>query len=430
MNKEILRLAVPNILSNISVPLLSSVDTILMGSLSGLHIGAVGLGAMIFNFVYWNFGFLRMGTTGITAQAYGSGNRSDIIHTLGRAFLIAGILSLLILLLQVPFESASLTLMNVAPEQVDLVRTYFYIRIWGAPAALGMYAMLGWFFGMQNAVYPLLLTILINGINILVSWYLVAYQGMEIAGVAYGTVIAQYCGLAGAFALFLYKYGDYLQDFKQAALTRTEELGKFLRINRDIFLRTVALTLTFTFFYSQSSEEGALILAANTILMQFFNWMSYGVDGFAFAAESLVGKYAGRRNESDTQRAIRLSFGWGMAFALLYTLFFFFFGNALLRLFTDQTDVIATATPYLWWIIFIPLVSVPSFIWDGVFIGLTASAAMRNSMIIATAGFFVAFFLLEPGYANHGLWAAMYVYVILRGAVQWAMFQQKGTALT
>ncbi len=429
MNKEILRLAFPNIISNISVPLISSVDTILMGSLSGMHIGAVGIGAMIFNFVYWNFGFLRMGTTGITAQAYGQENNASIINSLGRALLIAGILAVLILLLQNPLEQIALVAMNVSAEQAELVKTYFYIRIWGAPAALGMYAMLGWFFGMQNSIYPLILTILINVINIILSWYLVAYQGLEAAGVAYGTVVAQYAGLFAAFGLFLYKYAYLLSDFKREALLKSDELKKFLRINGDIFIRTIALTLTFSFFYSQSSENGELILAANTILMQFFNWMSYGVDGFGFAAESLVGKYKGKSDLQGTRRAVNYSYAWGMGFALIYAIGFFVFGRQLLSLFTDQQDVIQTAIPYLLWIIGLPIIATPSFIWDGVFIGLTASASMRNSMILATVGFFAAFYWLEPIYGNHGLWAAMYIYMLLRGLVQQIMYSRKGIEL-
>lgn len=429
MNKEILRLALPNIVSNISVPLLSSVDTILMGSLSGLHIGAVGIGSMIFNFVYWNFGFLRMGTTGITAQAYGQEDNSSIVNTLGRALLIAVILAILILVLQKPFEQLALVAMNVSEEQAELVKTYFYIRIWGAPAALGMYAMLGWFFGMQNSIYPLILTILINIVNIILSWYLVAYQDMEAAGVAYGTIAAQYIGLFAAISLFMYRYKYLLADFKKELLLKSEELKKFLRINRDIFLRTVALTLTFSFFYSQSSDNGELILAANTILMQFFNWMAYGVDGFAFAAESLVGKYKGKSDLKGTSRAVNYSYIWGMGFAIIYALGFFIFGRQLLSLFTDQNDVIQTSIPYLLWIVGIPIIATPSFIWDGIFVGLTASAAMRNSMILATLGFFAAFYWLEPLYGNHGLWAALYIYMLLRGLVQQIMYSRKGINL-
>jgi len=202
-----------------------------------------------------------------------------------------------------------------------------------------------------------------------------------------------------------------------------------LRINRDIFLRTVALTLTFSFFYSQSSENGELILAANTILMQFFNWMAYGVDGFGFAAESLVGKYKGKGDLKGTRQAVNYSYVWGMGFALIYAIGFFVFGKQLLHLFTDQNDVIQAAIPYLLWIVGIPIIATPSFIWDGVFVGLTASASMRNSMVLATLGFFAAFYWLEPLYGNHGLWAAMYIYMLLRGLVQQIMYSRKGIEL-
>lgn len=429
MNKEILRLAIPNILSNISVPLLSSVDTILMGSLSDLHIGAVGIGSMIFNFIYWNFSFLRMGTTGITAQAYGEENAANIINTLGRALLVAIIIAALILLCQYPFQQFAFWAMNVSLEQSELVKSYFYIRIWGAPAALGLYAMLGWFFGMQNAYYPLILTILINVINIIVSWYLVQHLGLETKGVAIGTVIAQYTGLLAAFILFSIKYKHLFQAYKKPALLKINELKKFLSINRDIFLRTVALTLTFSYFYSQSSENGTLLLAANTILMHFFNWMAYGVDGFAFAAESLIGKYKGKKDKEGTHKALRYSFIWGMGFAVLFSAIFYFFGNDLLRIFTDKNDVIRAALPYLFWVILIPITATPSFIWDGIFVGLTASKAMRNSMLIATAIFFVASFFLIPLYANHGLWLALHIYMVTRGIIQQIQFSRAGLEL-
>ncbi|MCB0682028.1 MAG: MATE family efflux transporter, partial [Saprospiraceae bacterium] len=274
MNREILRLAIPNIISNISVPLLSTVDTALMGRLSELHIGAVGIGAMIFNFIYWNFGFLRMGTTGITAQAFGKADVPAQVHTLGRAALVVFTLAALLLLLQIPIGYASFQLMNVNPSQYALVEEYFFIRIWAAPASLGLYAMIGWFFGMQNAIYPLILTVFINLINIGLSYFFVYHLGWEVRGVALGTVIAQYAGLTLALLLFFGKYRSLLQAFRREALIKWGEFRRFLLINRDIFLRTLSLTFAFAFFYSQSSAEGAMILAVNTILMQFLNWMS------------------------------------------------------------------------------------------------------------------------------------------------------------
>lgn len=428
MNKEILRLAIPNILSNISIPLLSTVDTALMGRFSEAHIGAVGVGAMIFNFVYWNFGFLRMGTTGLTAQAYGQNNTLDIANNLVRAVLVALILAGMIMILQVPFGKASIYLMNATGEQRFLLEEYFYIRIWAAPATLALFAFFGWFFGMQNAVFPLILTIIINVVNIVLSYIFVWQLNMGVAGVAWGTVVAQYVGLLGAVFLFLKKYTTYLQYFKKESILKLNELKRFLIINRDIFIRTVCLTFAFGFFYSQSSTEGELMLAVNVILMQFVNWMSYAVDGFAFASESLVGKYVGANNESKTRKAIRLSFIWGMIMALLYSLLYYGFGENLLYVFTDKSNVIEASLPFLFWMALFPVLSTPCYIWDGVFIGMTASIAMRNCMILALVVFFLSYYLLRD-YGNHGLWLTLCIFMISRTVFQWLIFQKRGLEL-
>lgn len=428
MNKEILRLAIPNILSNISIPLLSTVDTALMGRLSEAHIGAVGVGAMIFNFVYWNFGFLRMGTTGMTAQAYGRKDSLDIANNLGRSVLVALLLAGMIMILQVPFGEASFYLMNATGEQQILLEEYFYIRIWAAPASLALFAFFGWFFGMQNAVYPLILTILINVVNITLSYIFVWKMDMGVAGVAWGTVIAQYAGLLGAVILFLNKYTTYLQYLKRESILKVNELKQFFLINRDIFIRTVCLTFAFGFFYSQSSAEGEMILAVNVILMQFVNWMSYAVDGFAFASESLVGKYVGANDESQTRRAIRLSFIWGMFFAVTFSLTYWVYGIDLLFVFTDKTDVIEASIPFLFWMILFPILGTPCYIWDGIFIGMTASVAMRNCMLLALVVFFLSYFLLR-GYGNHGLWLVMIIFMVARAFFQWFIFKKEGLAL-
>lgn len=430
MNRELLKLAVPNILSNVSVPLLSSVDTLLMGHLTALHIGAVGVGSMIFNFVYWNFGFLRMGTTGITAQAYGRQDDAAIMTTLGRGMLVVLILATLILLLQYPLAEAAIYLLNISEEQRPLVEEYFYIRVWAAPATLASYAILGWFFGMQNAIYPLILTLVVNVTNIVVSWILVREYGMETAGVAYGTVAAQYMGLLIATFLFLGRYRKFLDHFSSKALLLWSELKSFLSLNADIFLRTFCLTLAFGFFYSQSSQEGALILAANVILLQFLNWMSYGVDGFAFAAESLVGKYAGAADRPKTSKAIALSFWWGMGLAAGYALIYGVLGDSILQLFTNKTDVLEAARPFLLWMVIFPVLSTPCYIWDGVFIGLTAAKAMRNSMLLAIIVYFAIYYLFQQSYGNHGLWLALLVFMMARGLFQWLLFRQKGLDLS
>lgn len=422
MNREMLRLAIPNIISNVSVPLLSSVDTALMGRVSELHIGAVGLGAMLFNFLYWNFGFLRMGSTGLTAQAFGAGDKTRTANVLGRAALVALALAAILLLFQQPIAKAGYYLLSVDDTQVDLVAEYFNIRIWAAPASLLLYALLGWFFGVQNAVYPLVLTVFINVVNMAVSYWLVHVQGYGVAGVAYGTLVAQYAGVMLGVGLWAYRYGgQYFGRLRWKALLYRKALSSFLQLNSNIFLRTVCLTVAFGMFYSFSSKEGALILAVNTVLLQFVNWMSYGIDGFAYASESLVGKYAGRADVGRTKQAVRLSFGWGGALAILFAAMYALFPDALLRLFTDQSDVLAAAQPYLPWLIVFPILGFASYIWDGIYIGLTAARAMRDSMLLAFGVFLVVFFITRA-YGNHGLWAAMTVFVAARGLVQWAMW--------
>ncbi len=424
MNKEILRLAIPNILSNISVPLLSTVDTILMGKISPLHLGAVGLGAMIFNFIYWNFGFLRMGTTGITAQAYGEQNPQEQMATFGRAFLISILIAILVLLIHTPLLHLGNQLLNVSASQEPLVNTYFNVRIWAAPATLALYALMGWFFGMQNAIYPLILTIFINAVNIIGNLVFIYYFEMEVDGIAWATVIAQYSGLILGFILFYVKYKYLVREMSIKALTQINKLKSFLLINRDIFIRTLCLTFAFGFFYSQSSSGGETILAINVILLQFLNWMSYGVDGFAFASESLVGKYKGAQDGKNLNLSIRYSLVWGMALALLFSFLYLVFGNQLVALFseTDDPHLVEAAAPYLFWMVLFPILATPSYIWDGIFIGLTASSAMRNTMLLAFIGYLGFHYWLFPIYGNQGLWGAFLIFMVLRGGIQWGWY--------
>ncbi|MGH1338100.1 MAG: MATE family efflux transporter [Aureispira sp.] len=440
LNKAILWLAIPNIISNISAPLLSSVDTGLMGTLSTLHIGAVGLGAMLFNFLYWNLSFLRMGTTGLTAQAFGRQDQQAIAYALLRALFLGTILGLFLLALKNPLLQLGIHLMNVPSEQVTLVSQYFSIRLLAAPATLILMVLIGWFFGLQNVWYPLLLTLIINTTNILLSYWLVASQGWGVAGVAYGTVGAQYLGAFVGLCLVVLRYRGYFSNTSTAnqhwdwgAILEPQALKRFLNINSDIFIRTFCLTLVFGFFYSQSAVAGGVILAVNTILMQFLNWMSYGVDGFAYAAESLVGRYTGAKDRPTTRRVVRLSLYWGMVLAVVFSLIYGLAGNALVALFTQQETVRAATLPYLPWLIALPLIGTPCYIWDGIFVGLTAVKTMRNSMIVALLAFIVVYWSLRPASSldlSHTLWLAILVFLAVRGLVQGYWYRQKGLDLT
>jgi len=423
MNKKILRLAIPNILSNISVPLLSTVDTALMGHISSVNLGAVGVGSMIFNFLLWNFGFLRMGTTGLTAQAFGEKNINATANVLGRAVLVVFVLSLLLLLFQYPLSELGSFLMNVSGEQRALVNQYFYIRIWATPAALGLYAFFGWFFGVQNAIYPLFLTIVINIVNILSSYFFVYHLGYGIAGVAWGTVLAQYTGLFIAIFLFFFKYKTYQKEISIRLMIQLKDLRRFLQINRDIFIRTLALTFVFGFFYSNSAAESELVLSVNVILLQFLNWMSYGIDGFAYASESLVGKYYGAKNKDLLVTAIQKSFFWGFLSAIFFSAIYLLGGEILLTVFTNQPQIIEIAKTYLIWLAIMPIVGFASYIWDGIYIGLTASKEMRNSMIISLLIFLITYYLTKDTLHNHGLWIALLLFLSSRGLIQYWLFK-------
>jgi len=422
-NREILSLAIPNILSNISVPLLSTVDTALMGHLSSLHLAAVGIASMVFNLIYWNFGFLRMGTTGMTAQAYGEKNRQKLANTLARALFLAFVIASLLILFQEPIIKFVSFAMNVEDSYYHFVEDYFYIRIFAAPATLALYVLFGWFFGVQNAWIPLFLTIFANIVNIITSYYFVNVLDMGIKGVAYGTVIAQYSGLILAF-VFLYRYR--IKSISIKSILDKRELLKFLNINKDIFIRTVALTFAFSFFYSQSAKEGEMALAITVILLQFLSWISFAIDGFAYAAESLVGKYYGAKEWDRFYEVIKYSFYWGVVLTVLYSVFYYFCGEWIVTIYTNKGDIIEAVKPYLFWTTIIGAAGLSGFIWDGVFIGMTASKAMRDSMLISLAIFIGVFYLVKSYHSLHLFWFSFVMFLFVRGLVQSWIFYKYG----
>ena len=440
-HREILRLAIPNILSNVSVPLISSFDTALMGGLGGTHIAAVGLGSMAFNFVYWNFGFLRMGTTGLTAQAYGRGSGEEQVQTLLRGALLALAIGLTLILLQSPLVHFTEWLLNIRADQIQLVEDYFYIRILAAPAALLQMVLLGWFFGRQNAVWPLLLTLAVNSANLALSYYLVAYRGWGIAGVAWGTVAAQYFGLLlglGFLVYGRYRTQDWPLSRKSLHLrprpSDGASLKAFFRINRDIFIRTVCLTLSFAFFYNRANalDVGTATVAANVILLQLVNWLSYGVDGFAFAAESLVGRYAGAGEAKNLRRVIRLLFVWGMGLAGVYALVYWLGDRYLLALFAPEisaAETLAVAVEYLPVLVLFCLLATPCYLLDGIFVGLTAARAMRQTMLLAFAGYLLSYYLLGRHFGNWGLWGSLLFFMVLRAAMQGLWWKRGGVVV-
>lgn len=426
MNRDILRLAIPNIISNITIPLLGLIDLALMGHLkSEVYIGAIALGGVIFNFIYWGFGFLRMSTSGFAAQAFGEQNSRETITVLARALAVAVFAGLIILTLQLPIAWAGFSLIGGSEEVKLLAREYFLIRVWAAPAALSQFVFSGWFLGMQNARYPMIVAISANVANILLSVLFVFGLNMKSDGVALGTALSQYIGLALAVFLFLKKYRELLSLVQKSRIFNVKKLTEFFRVNSDIFIRSFCIILVFTFFTSESANTNDTILAVNSLLIQLLLFFSFFIDGFAYAGEALVGKFFGARQSAQMTKAVKLLFLWGTGLAVGFTLVYLTGINTILRLLTSQQELIQQAQPYIIWVILIPLASFSSFIWDGIYIGATASAAMRNTLLGATFLVFApVYFLLNPYWENHTLWLAMVLFMLARGGIQTFLYKR------
>lgn len=416
MNKEILRLAIPSIITNITVPLLGMVDVAIVGHIGNAsYIAAIALATMVFNLIYWNFGFLRMGTSGLTAQAFGAGDRQEYLRVLVRGLTIALLAALMLIALQRPIGHLCQKWIHSSEETIALTLTYFYIRIWAAPANLALYALKGWFIGMQNAKTPMWIAIILNIVNIVCSLVFVFVFHAGIEGVAWGTVIAQYSGLTLAVILWFVQYGEMRHDIHIMESLKLKEMVRFFQVNADIFLRTLCLIAVFTFIPYISAEMGDEVLAANTLLMQLFTLLSYIMDGFAYAGESLVGKYVGAKDGISLRICVRRLLYWGIGLATLFTLLYATCGRWLLGILTSDKSVVDTAMQYILWTILVPFTGFAAFIYDGIYIGATASKAMRNVMFVATGAFFIAYYALHNALGNDGLWIAFLIFLTLRG---------------
>lgn len=419
MNKNILNIALPAIITNITVPLLGFIDTGISGHLGETeYIGAISVGTMIFNLIYWNFGFLRMGTSGITAQAYGSEDFHLAGATLVRAVFLSLFISFTIIILQYPIQWIAFSLIAPSLEVQALARTYFYICVWNAPAILTTMAIHGWFLGMQDSTRPMYISISINIVNIIASATAVFICDMGFVGIAIGTLIASYIGLFFSVFFVLKRHKTILRHINWAKSLKLGNMSQFFNVNRDIFLRSVCLMLVTLFFTAQGARSGDLTLAANTIIMQLFILFSYFMDGFAFAGEALVGKYTGAGDYANRSRCVRLLFGWGIAISIVFTLLYSTALHDIFNLLTNDTAVIATAMDYKWWCLTIPFAGVAAFVWDGVFIGMTATRGMLISIICASIAYFGTFFLLPGTIDNHRLWLAFITYLAMRGVTQ------------
>ena len=417
MNRDILKLAIPNIISNITIPLLGLVDMILMGHLgSTAYIGAIALGGTIFSVLYSFFSFLRAGTTGFTAQALGSNHKTEIIYSLYRSLYIGIPIIILILSLQVPIAKISNILLDGSDEVKSLAIKYFYIRIWAAPANIMLYCLNGWFVGMQNTKIPMFIAILINVMNIVFSIFFVIILKQNVTGVALGTVIAQYCGLTLAIILLLKNYRHYFVKINKEILFDFEKIKRFFKVNTDLMIRSFLLIISIAFFTNQSAKLGDDILAINMIILQSFYIFSYFTDGFAYAGEALVGKFIGSNDRDNLTKSIRLLLIWGFSISIPFTILYALFPSTFVRIISDNPSILLEVKPYYIYMIIIPIVTFAAFIWDGIYIGATASKAIRNTMIIASILVFLpAWHILTPRFGNHGLWIAFLCFMIARG---------------
>ena len=423
MDKKIFRLAFPNIISNITIPLLGMVDIAIAGHLgSVIYIGAIALASNIFNMIYWNFGFLRMSTSGFTSQAYGARNFGEAMNVLLRALMVALGFGLLILLLQVPIEKIAINFIKSGPDTIENVQFYFRICIWSAPMVLGVYAFNGWFIGMQNAKTPMVIAIINNVLNIVLSFTFVFGFGMKIKGIALGTMLSQVITFAITVAFWFRYYGRLKQYINISTIFNIEAIKLFSKVNSDVFVRTFMITLVTTFFTFASSAMGDTILAVNALLMQFFALFSYFMDGFAYAGEALTGRYIGGRNQALLWHMIKRLFFWGFIVSAASAVIYIFFPNQILQILTDNQEVIDATKSFTFWTILIPITGFAAFLWDGIFIGATASKEMRNAMILSAMSFFVCYYSTKSFLGNNALWLSFILYLSIRAIIQtlWA----------
>ena len=425
-DRQILQIAFPSIVSNITVPLMGIVSTAIAGHWgadSAATIGALAIGVSIFNFIYWNCSFVRMGTSGLTAQAFGAGNFRECTNMLVRAMVVAAGMGLLMLALQYPLGELALWGLNGN----EMTREYFYARIWAVPAGILLFGFNGWFTGMQNAMIPMFTAISVNAVHVLCSLWFAFGMDMGIVGIAYASVIAQWTGVGLSLLLLMLRYRKVLTGIDWAEVFDMKPLKTFFIVNRDIMLRTLCIVAVYTFFTGASARmEDPVLLAVNTLLLQLFTLFSYMNDGFAYAAEALTGRFIGARDEQSLRRCLGRCLGWGTLISMLFVGIYLIWWRDLLGIFIkagtpDAAQVVSTAGNYIVWIILIPLASAMPFIMDGIMVGATETKVMRNSMLLSTVAYFGIFYSLYPVIGNNALWLAFTLYMFLRGTLQLLM---------
>ncbi|PLW94920.1 MAG: MATE family efflux transporter [Marinilabiliales bacterium] len=416
LKQNILRLAVPNIIANISVPLLSLADAAVLGHLpSEIHLAAVALGGIVFNFILWGLGFLRMSTTGLTAQEFGRKSDRGMALSFYRPAIIACAFGFIVLLLQDPIGYIGFNFMEAEESLKVLAYDYYKVRIYAVPAALMNFVIAGWLLGMQDSKRAMVLVIVENSVNIGLNIFFVVFMDMKAEGVALGTVIARWIGTLLGLILMFSAYKKRLRWPGRTALLQRTELKKLFSVNLNIFIRTMSLIAVFTWFTYASALKSTATLAVNTLLLQFFMIFSFFMDGFAFAAESLAGRFYGAGQFKALGLTLRTIFKWGIVLSIGFSIAYLLGGDFILSVLTSNEKLIVEAKDYLFFVIAIPIISFAAFLWDGVYTGLTATARMRNIMLIsAFAFFFPVYFLLEYFQIEYYLWIAFLSFFIAR----------------
>ena len=425
INKDILKLAVPSILANITVPLVGMVDIAVAGHLdtsAATMIGGIAIGTMLFDLLYWNFGFLRVGTGGLAAQAYGRGDMKECAKIFTRSVGIALACAAVLIAIQWVFVKAAFLVVNCTPEVRELASQYFFVRIWAAPATLSLMAFKGWFIGMQDSVSPMVTDLVVNGMNVLMSivlslgitvggWH---YEGMGFTGIAAGTVVAQWTGLLTAVVLLAAKYVrkvfSKLEISDVRSVFKGAETRRFFVMNADLFVRSLCFIAIYIGFTVISARYGDVLLAVSSIMMKLLMIFSYFTDGFAYAGEALTGRYIGARDKPMVRQTVRWTFVWSMGIALIFMGIYHFAGVPMLKMMTSDMEVVTAAKGYLPWLLLMPITGCAAFTWDGIYIGATASKAIRNSMLWAVVGFAGVW---AVGQAFSGLSDATYMHILM-----------------
>lgn len=416
INREILSLAVPSIITNITTPLLALMDVAIVGHMGDAsYIAAIAIGGTVFNMIYWLFAFLRMGTSGMSAQAHGADDRHELDLVLTRGMLVALSASLLIIVLSPLIGRIAFSIMDVSGDVAVMAGKYFSILVWGAPAVLSTYTLSGWTLGRKNPKAPMWVSFIINIGNILVSLLLVYGFGMKIEGVAVGTLSSQWLGALSFIIIVVHRYRPEIPALGEILQSRA--IRRFFSVNADIFLRTCCLIAVTVWFTRVGSGQGVTVLAVNTLLMQFFILFSYFMDGFAFAGESLCGNCLGAADRPELHRCIRALIGWGAGVAVIFTIIYYICGEWIMQLLSSDNNVIDASKEYFNWVLLIPAVGFLAFTWDGVYIGITRTREMLMSMLFSTAIYFILYATLYPHLGNHGLWIAFLSYLLTRGIV-------------